>query len=63
MLTRNKIQRGEGKIKSFDPEARCAPQRRDMADEEAHWELPQGILQHGRESRKTVCRVWKDHQA
>jgi len=35
MLTRNKLQRGEGKLKSFDPEVGRAPRRWNMADEEA----------------------------
>ena len=38
MLTRNKLQRGEGKLKSFDPKVGHARQRRNMAEEEAFWE-------------------------
>ena len=38
MLTRNKLQRGEEKLKSFDHEAGCTPRRRNMADEEARME-------------------------
>jgi len=38
MVTRNKILRGEGKLKSFDPEAGRAHRRRNMEDEEAHHE-------------------------
>jgi len=38
MLTRNKLQEGKRKLKSFDPEAERAPQRRNMVDEEAQLE-------------------------
>jgi len=35
MLTRNRLRRGEGKLKSFDPEAGHAHRKKNMADEEA----------------------------
>lgn len=38
MITRNKPQIGEGKIKSFDLEAGGATRRRKMVDEEAQLE-------------------------
>ena len=38
MLTRNKIRRGEGKLRSFDPEAERAHRRRNMDDDELNEE-------------------------
>ena len=38
MLTRGRLQRGEGNLEPFDPEAGCAPRRRNMAKEEARIE-------------------------
>ena len=38
MLIRNRLRRGEGKLKSFDPEVGCAHRRRNMADEKACYE-------------------------
>jgi len=32
MLTRKKLERAEGKLKSFDPKAGHAPQRQNMVD-------------------------------
>ena len=38
MLTRGRIQRGEGNVEPFDPEVGHAPRRRNMAEGEAHIE-------------------------
>ena len=38
MLTRNKLQRGKGKLKSFDPEAEHVAQRWNIEYEEAQME-------------------------
>lgn len=38
MLTRGRIQRGEGNLEPFNLEAGCAPRRRNMAEEEARIE-------------------------
>lgn len=38
MLTRNRFRRGEWKLKSFNPEVGNAHRRRNMANEEAHYE-------------------------
>lgn len=38
VITREKLQRGEGKLKSFDPEAGRATRRGKMADEDARLE-------------------------
>jgi len=35
--------KGEGTLKSFDPKAGCALRRRNMANEEAHWEEEQNF--------------------
>ena len=38
MLTRNKLQRGEGELEPFDPEVGRVHQMRNMAEDEAHLE-------------------------
>lgn len=38
MLTRNRLQRGEGKLESFDPEVGRLARRKEMVDEEAWME-------------------------
>ena len=47
MLTRDRIQRGEGELEPFDPEAGQAHRRRNMAKDEAH-------IEEERNFRKTV---------
>ena len=38
MLTRGRLQRGEGNLEPFDPEVGHVPRRRNMAEEEARIE-------------------------
>ena len=50
MLTRNKLQRGEGELEPFDPEAGFSHRSRNMAEEEAD-------LEEERNFRKTFYSV------
>ena len=43
MLTQNKLQKGEGTLKSDHPEARCIQRRRNMENEEALWKEEQNF--------------------
>jgi len=43
MLTRNKLRKGEGILKSFDPEVGRGRKRINMENEEACWEEEQNF--------------------
>jgi len=43
MLTRNKLRKGEGMLKSFDPEVGSGRKRINMENEEACWEEEQNF--------------------
>lgn len=62
MLTKNKLQIGKGNLKSFDPKAGCAPQRRNMADEEDRWEEERNYCKEFYNMAEKVDKFFLEHE-